>query len=708
MALIGTIRNNTWLLVVLIAVGMGGFILQSIVSGGNQYAAGGQYTLGEINGEKIDYREFQDAESVLYGNSTSNNVYSNKASLWKYFKNKVLAESISKDLGIGVSTEELIELQFGKNLSPIISSRFKNQQTGVVDRKQLDQINQLIQSDELNAEYKRFWAVQEKEIINDRLKTKMSNLVSKAIYAPTWFVEDIYKSDETKSNFNYVKIPFDKINDSDIEVTDSDIQNYISENKSTYTNDEEKRVIKYVIMEVKPSDNDIANIKNNAIQLSKEFGASENDSLFTISNDGIFTNVYYKNEDLPEQIKDDSTLILEKGLVIGPYKDKDVFTIAKILDKKILPDSAKARHILRSVPQEGATPEIFAQVRATIDSIKTILENGTESFDSLAIKLSQDPGSATKGGDLGTFAQGRMVPAFNYACFHGKKGDYQIVTTRFGVHLIEVQEQIFIDNTPKYKVAYITSPIIPSQETQDSLYDVASEILINSTTPEIFEETTSKLNLEIKKSMPLKANDFTFMDLGTDQTSRDIIRWAFEELTEINDLAPTVYTYSNKKYYYNDKYVLTMLSDIFPKGIRSVDDVRKDVEMIVKNKLKGKKIVEMINSSNLEEIAKQFDLKTEMANDIQFKTQFVANLGNEPKLMAYAFNGETGKVSKPIIGNSGVFVISPSLNQAPKENTNLVTQKKAIADKVRGNIPFRLLDEISKNVEFEDNRKKFY
>ncbi|MBK7094202.1 MAG: SurA N-terminal domain-containing protein [Saprospiraceae bacterium] len=140
MALIGTIRKNSWLLVVLIALGMGGFVLQDILTSNSRYSAGNTRTMGKVNGIVIDAVEFSETEAVLYGNSNTDNIYSNKANLWNYFKNKALAESIAKDLGVGVSNEELMDLQFGQNLSPIMQARYQDNQTGMIDRKQLEEI----------------------------------------------------------------------------------------------------------------------------------------------------------------------------------------------------------------------------------------------------------------------------------------------------------------------------------------------------------------------------------------------------------------------------------------------------------------------------------------------------------------------------------------------------------------------------------------
>jgi peptidyl-prolyl cis-trans isomerase C len=101
----------------------------------------------------------------------------------------------------------------------------------------------------------------------------------------------------------------------------------------------------------------------------------------------------------------------------------------------------KARHILLRIPV-GATQTQEDSVRALAQSIRARVQNG-ESFALLAGEFSQDPGTAPNGGDLGSFARGEMVPAFEEVAFSLDIGEVSdVVETSFGLHLIQVDERI--------------------------------------------------------------------------------------------------------------------------------------------------------------------------------------------------------------------------------------------------------------------------
>ena len=143
-----------------------------------------------------------------------------------------------------VGTRVLLKdnLQFGNNPSPIITQRFMDPTTRQVDRNQLNNIKKtLIDTDgdftkavengEINPGFPAFWSHQQKEIVKDQLQSKLSTMVSKAMYTPTWMVEQAHVDQNQRVEFEYVQIPFDEIEDSAVELTDADYTNYFNDNK---------------------------------------------------------------------------------------------------------------------------------------------------------------------------------------------------------------------------------------------------------------------------------------------------------------------------------------------------------------------------------------------------------------------------------------------------------------------------------------------
>jgi len=97
-----------------------------------------------------------------------------------------------------------------------------------------------------------------------------------------------------------------------------------------------------------------------------------------------------------------------------------------------------ARHILRKLGPDQ--PD--AEVRSEVEDIRRRIEAG-EDFAALAQELSEDEGSASRGGSLGSFGRGQMVPAFEKAAFEATVGELVgPVRTDFGYHLIQVQRHM--------------------------------------------------------------------------------------------------------------------------------------------------------------------------------------------------------------------------------------------------------------------------
>ncbi|OLC30912.1 MAG: hypothetical protein AUH81_19115 [Candidatus Rokubacteria bacterium 13_1_40CM_4_69_5] len=104
------------------------------------------------------------------------------------------------------------------------------------------------------------------------------------------------------------------------------------------------------------------------------------------------------------------------------------------------PRQVRAAHILVRVPETGGSGAEDEAKAKVADAIRRARSG--EDFGKLARELSQDPGSAARGGDLGFVSKGEMVPAFEQALFALKKGAVspEPVRTPFGFHAIKVEE----------------------------------------------------------------------------------------------------------------------------------------------------------------------------------------------------------------------------------------------------------------------------
>ena len=704
MALIGTIRNNMWFVFVLIALATGAFILMD--AQGPQGGASTSTPIGVINGDKITNTEFDRAYQTLFSNAQD--PHSSRAGLWNYFIEQKLVNKESEDLGLHVGYDELMDLQFGQNISPIIYQNFLNPQTGQIDFAQLQQVKQTLETGgELNPSFRQFWAEQEKQIKKSQLQTKLNNLTQKAIYTPNWRAELAFKEENEAANIAVVKIPFDNIPSGDITVSDSDIRTYLENNSSDFETKKENRVVDFVALNVYPSSADTASWNEEMKTTIVSFEATEEDSIFALNNDGVYRNYYSKVEEIDEFYRD-KLPSFDIGKVYGPYILGGSYQAVKLVDKRIVPDSVKARHILRRVTA-GNLVEL-AEANQLIDSLITDLERRRTPFDTLAAKFSQDLSNNLNGGDLGYFLQGDMVPAFNKATFlDGREGNYTKVITQFGVHLLYVEDLVFNTRESKYNMAYVNVPIIPRKETQNAAYATMIEYL--STYPyldELSEAIDQDPGFVIEKSNDLEINGYSISNLGTGNTAREIIKWAFNGSTDLNDVSPSVFTFTDPIDYYNNKYVIAGLSQIKKPGLPSPADVRSQVEFTILNQLKGESLLSKINATDLESIASEYNVQVDTLLNLNLLNTFVAGLGNEPKVLGAAFNEGRVESTVTILGNSGVFVMQVLEKTEAGEITNLSFLKKSISDRTKGNVPLLLLDAFKKNVKIKDNRAVFF
>ncbi len=706
MALIGQIRKNSWLLILTIGLALAAFIIMDMSSGDKSIFGSSQNIAGTIEGEKVDWGEFNRAENILYANA-GGDVFGRRASLWNYFVEDKLVRKEAEAMGLGVGKDELLDLQFSndnRKLSPLILQRYTNPSTGQIDRQQLTEIKTAIETRNItNPEFKTRWGYQEKEIIKTSLQSKLETLVSKAIYTPSWMAEMMYSNDEQKVDFEYVKVPFDNIDDSKVALTDADYTSYMNENRSLYRQDVETRKMDYAVFEVKPTAEDESNIRNTMNELLPEFASTTNDSAFVENNFGTISGIYQKKATLTGSYAD-TLFNIAPGTVVGPYKEGNAFVAVKLLDRKTVPDSVRSRHILI----QGTDQASFTRGFQLLDSLKNLVEAGTERFDSLAVKFSQGP-SNVKGGDLGFAGPNAMVGPFNDLIFYqAEKNELNIIATQFGLHLVEVTDYKYLTNEEGVKIAMLRQNIIPSEETISAVNNKALEFVSNNrSVNDMVTAAQADPSIIVETSPPVKNNDYILGTLGSGQTSRDIIKWGFENGT-VGEVSSQVYIYQNDVDFYDEKFVIAGLRAVQPEGMPSVDFVRGDIETQVRNYKKGQMLMEEMKGKDLNAIASAYSGTVETATDLSFSSSAIPGAGAEPKVIASAFALTENQASAPIIGTNGVYVVKSTRKTTVGSATNLIDVKKKTNTTMRSNVRGQIVEGLKNNADITDNRSRVY
>jgi len=707
MSIIQRIRDKAaWFLFIAIGVSLLGFLVQDAFVGktGRGLFGGNTTTVGSVNGKKIEATEYEQKIKQMEDQYQQMGYPMNdmmRQSVRENAWNQIISENnISEEvdkLGLGVSSKELDDMLFGPNAPEEFRKQFTNEQ-GVYDvnaaknaianlRKQ-----KTTQADNFNNVYLP-------ALVSNRLHEKFVSLLGNTSYVPKWMLEKLNSDNNSLAAVSYVTVPYSTVSDSSVKISDDDITAYVSNRKEEFKQ-EESRGIAYVVFDASPSAADTAALLNNLALLKKEMAATPEADMGTfLAKNGSTINYLdaYISKTAIQVPNKDSIMALPVGGVFGPYQDAGNLTIAKKMDEKVLPDSVKAKHILIATADRNGQPlmpDSIAQKR--IDSIKLAIEHGAR-FDSLVVKYSDDAGSKATGGDLGYFANGRMVKEFNDFCFNGKTGDRKVVKTQFGYHLIEIEDQK--NYNPAYKVAYFSKTITPSQETDEKASGLASQFASESRNAKAFDENAKKRNYNKLLSSDIKPNDMNIAALGS---SRQMVKWIYE--AERGDVS--------EMFTIDSKYVVASVTEINKEGIQSAAKARPMVEYLIRNQKKAEQIKKKIGTaSTLEAIAAATGQGLAKADSLAFSSPFFPGAGQEGKVGGYAFNATAkGKVSAPITGNSGVYAIrTENVYAKPNTGASLDQQRSTLLQNMKAAAARGTLEAaLKKASDVKDNRSKIF
>ncbi len=406
----------------------------------------------------------------------------------------------------------------------------------------------------------------EAQVRQDLINRRVRGLVIDGVQVSDAEVEDRYRQEREQVNLSFVRVPAADLANT-ITVTDDEVAKWVADNPDRYRTPERVRV-RY------------------AAYLPADFAA-----LAAPSEEAI----------------------------TGYYE-------AHASDRFTAPEEVRARHILIEL-RPDADEQARAAARKKAEDVLAKVKQGGD-FAALAKEFSDDPGSASKGGDLGLFGRGKMVPQFDDAAFALASGQLsEVVESPFGFHIIKVDEKLSGGTKPLEAVrTEIVQTLTEEQGLElarkqaeaDRREVVRGKRLANVAGGRVKESAPFAVTDEVPGVGRVKAFSDAAFALGPDQPS-DLIEGddAIYLLEPIERLEPAV----------------PPVADL---GTRPADDLKRSRAGALA-KERAEKLLARAKEVGLDKAAAEQQLKVEDTGTFERRAGMVPKLAGAPELRTDAF-----------------------------------------------------------------------
>ncbi len=711
MATLEKIRNKSALLVGSIGLGLLAFIIGDFLNSGQSFFQMNNNKIAVVDGTRIEIETFQDrvttrTEEVQemfrqqYGMSMPAGYTSRiNQEVFDQMVTEILINNETEALGLGVTSTELYDLIQGENIVPMIRQNFTNPETGEFNKAALQQFIQNVVSTEAGmyggqaaqqlAQQKAMWLNMEQTIKDQRLTEKFVNLLTKSVVANNLDLEDNFAAEQTSVDFAYAMQPFTSIKDEDVTITDADLKALYEKDKEYFKVDGSRNV-KYLIVDIVPSEGDYKTTEEKINNLKESFSTTTDIAgLLSFNTDVPYVDAYTAVRSMNEEMKN-FVETSDVNEVFGPFFENEAYKMYRIMGKTTAPDSLEVRHIMLPLQDLAASTE-----RA--DSIMKVLKAGGD-FGKLAQEFSVDQQSAANNGSIGWITEAvreQLGQEFLNSCFAAKGNDYFITESLYGIHVAQVTNRTA--NIPKAKVAQMVFNVSASSTTYADLYNNISQYISENNTVEKFQESAKDAGFVVA-SAALTTNDYS---IGNITDARQAVRWAYNtdkgNLSEIYNL--------------EDKFLVVGLSSITKEGYTPM----KEVESQLKNRLykdkKAEKIINDLKAKNLTSVAAYAEAMSavvDTARFVSFNTEPISGIGTEPVLTGLAPLSPKGAVEGPIRGNNGVYVFAVTNKTVADGTMDIEAEKSTFNNTVYSNISRQLMQVLRDRAEIEDTRIKYF
>jgi len=337
-----------------------------------------------------------------------------------------------------------------------------------------------------------------------------------------------------------------------------------------------------------------------------------------------------------------------------------------------VPNRVHAEHILFLTT--GKTDAEVAEIRKKAEDVLAQAKKKGANFEELAKKYSEDPGSKTKGGDLGWVLQGQMVPEFEKATFSLNKGETSdLIKTQYGFHIIKVLDKETAHTKPFDEIKDSLRPQFllnkVEQEAAKSADQMSADIRQSNKTT--LDQLAAKYHLTLADTHPVGPGE-PVLELGNAQDVKDEIFHLRQ-----GELSLPFHT--------DRGYVVLSLKQSLPAHQGTLDEVRENVVSDLKQQKAGESAKSKANDlekrvkggEKFDSAAKALGLEPRMS-DLFAQNGTVANLGSGKQLSA-AFSLKAGQLA-PTLSLGVNWAVYQVVERQDANAADFEKQKREITD----------------------------
>ena len=650
MGIIGNIRKHSWIAVAVVGVAIVAFIIGDLTKNNNK-----QPDMGRIGGTTITYQHFNSLEQEAEENYKRQQGLSQVPSevqnqireqVWQQLVGETLTGTELEKLGLTVSSAELNDMYAGTFIHPYLRQVFTNPQTGEYQTQAIQYYVNNFES--LDTAQRLEWVQLEKYVKEDRTEQKYNSLIAGGLYMPKAIAKQVAALSAKVSNANVISLPYQSVAEEEVALTDADYQKYYDAHRNEYRVPEELREIDYIVYPIVPTQKDLADIQADVERVWGEFQEQDADELVFFVNaesDRSYDSTFRRDDEFASPM-DSAIRNASVGAFIAPRIVGNEWQMAKVLKIENRPDSLRASIIYIFNERVGGTvTRGDEQAKHLADSVKNLVAGGMD-FESAAKEFSDDPQKV----DMEWQLDGG----------YGFLNDKIIETPEGGVFVMQHPNEVgyFVvkvtgKTTPhrKYRVATIVREIAASEATTRNIYNEANRFAGNNRTLSAMTNAAQSENLQVRTTM-VNSMSNNLAQLGN---ARSIVQWAYNEKTEVGDVADQIFEA-------DDHYIVAALKDVYKKGYPTLEQVRPMIE----NQVRIEKKAEILKAraseaqqgcTDMAALATKLNAKVDTIDSVAFNDYFLGQFGMEPKIQAAIVATEGNDIVGPIQGANGVYMV---------------------------------------------------